>query len=752
MSKISTALIFLFLLLTVFPITSVHAAVLGKKQNASPAFFDDFSDGSFLPEWMRESGPDPTIVGGQLRLHGGSVSGRAIVTTPISPLKGRTITLKLTLRDLASSGEIFFRVSNSPSIVDYVFQVGFDNFFRLYKRNGSTYTLLSTYGLVPDTNQHIIKILFEEKNIWFWFDGLNKLYIRDNLLTNLPGTHLGLSALGQGVGVDFDDVLVKNNTVKVTGLLGQQSVKIFTTNSRSPTHFFLPGPFPTPTYPISNDTHPNVLVFNPSVDSYKYWMYYTPFPPETVEFPWLVRSNDGFNWTEEGVANPLLTAGQPGEFDSGYAADPNVIREDSTHWKMYYEGYNGSYWSVGLATGADGKTWNKYSGNPIINHGSNSVRASASEVWKEGQNDYRMLFGSDKDGVAIRLYYAKSTDGFSWVIQNNGNPVFTDGANRVDHVSVKKIGTTYTMLYKRGPSNGALIYKTTSSDLLNWSVGQQVLSLGGSWASQGLYKPQWVEDVNGNLKIIHGGIAGNWHIGSSSYSSNLDLIEGVSLNGEISLNFSGADSFNNSYIVLYSDYSFTNQIGRYPESGVTTFYRGDQFKAPPYISAPMVVDPNSSLAVTGVNFGDSQGGGKIEFANSQNYSTATKINQTNISFWSDTSITISSVNKGGLGSEAYIFITDRFGGRSDGFRVIFGTVTPTPSITPDILSLKKGWNKVIFPNVNGKTTADLPSECFLANAILSNRFSPFVFGFVPATSGFYSQNIYLLLCRQAIYW
>jgi len=691
MGKVHCRLGFIFILLLfflanfIFFLNPADAALLGKKPPAPPTFFDDFNDGSYSPEWTVESGPNPAIVNGQLRLHSGSAS-RATVTTPISPLKGKVISLKFTLRDLTTSGEIFIRLRGDPSVLEYVFQIGYDDLLRLYRRNNSSYTLLSTYGWAPDTNQHDIKILFEEKNIWFWFGGLNKLYIRDDALASLSGTHLGLSALGTGVGADFDDITVKDNVFKLDGLINQQSVKLLTTDSRSSSPFFLPAPFPaSASYPIPNYTHPNVLVFPSRVDGYKYWMYYTPFPPETVEFPWLVRSNDGFTWTEAGVVNPLLTVGGQGQFDSGYAADPCVIREDSTHWKMYDEGYNGNFWSIGVATSSDGKTWTKYFGSPIINHGTNSVRGSAPEVWKEGPNDYRMLFGSDKDGVAIRLYYAKSTDGFSWTIQNNGNPVFTDGANRVDHVSVRKSGSTYTLLYKRGQSNGAEIYKTTSSDLISWTAGQVVLSpmAGNSWSSQGLYKPQWVEDVGGSLRIFHGGIGGEWYIGSSSYTGNLNLAEGINSTGELNFHFSGANSFNNSYLVLYSDSNFTNQVARYPESGVTTFSPGDQFKAPPLINGPAAINPASSATVTGINFGDNQGTGKVELANSSDYAGATKINQTNISSWTDTSIVINGVSIGSLTGGAYLFVTNKFGGRSDGFQVTFGEVTPTPTECPN---------------------------------------------------------------------
>ena len=57
--------------------------------------------------------------------------------------------------------------------------------------------------------------------------------------------------------------------------------------------------------------HPDVIYFPSGMDGYKYWMMYTPYPPQSVENPSIVRSNDDITWTDAGITNPVISVTGP---------------------------------------------------------------------------------------------------------------------------------------------------------------------------------------------------------------------------------------------------------------------------------------------------------------------------------------------------------------------------------------------------------------------------------------------------------
>ena len=69
------------------------------------------------------------------------------------------------------------------------------------------------------------------------------------------------------------------------------------------------------------------------------------------------ESSDGIHWhvTHERV----LTAGEPGQFDSLTVLYPYVVRDASGGYVMFYTGYDGTDFAIGEATSSDGVTWVK---------------------------------------------------------------------------------------------------------------------------------------------------------------------------------------------------------------------------------------------------------------------------------------------------------------------------------------------------------------------------------------------------------
>lgn len=125
------------------------------------------------------------------------------------------------------------------------------------------------------------------------------------------------------------------------------------------------NPLTIPTYGGRGVVHPSVIYFPKGFNGYKFWLYYTPYPPESAENPCLVRSNDGINFTDEGVLNPLLTPSKSG-FDENYLADPEVIFVDGKFYMLYVGVNHAGISKVGLAESSDGVNFIKYDGNPIL--------------------------------------------------------------------------------------------------------------------------------------------------------------------------------------------------------------------------------------------------------------------------------------------------------------------------------------------------------------------------------------------------
>ncbi|WP_414653968.1 hypothetical protein [Hyalangium sp.] len=72
-------------------------------------------------------------------------------------------------------------------------------------------------------------------------------------------------------------------------------------------------------------------------------------------------SLDGTNWTRD-AANPILSPGSG--WESSQVGRPSVIRIGRMYY-MFYGGYDGTSWRVGLATSWDGSSWTKLGSNPV---------------------------------------------------------------------------------------------------------------------------------------------------------------------------------------------------------------------------------------------------------------------------------------------------------------------------------------------------------------------------------------------------
>jgi hypothetical protein len=131
---------------------------------------------------------------------------------------------------------------------------------------------------------------------------------------------------------------------------------------------------------------------------------------------------------EKYSGNPVVDIGNPGEWDDLYVRSPAVIY-DGTIYHMWYSGNGGPTWKIGYANSTDGINWNKYSGNPVLDVGAGWWEAGGvlePYVLFDGAI-YHMWYSGDDGTTTRRICYANSTDRINWN-KYSGNPVLDLGS------------------------------------------------------------------------------------------------------------------------------------------------------------------------------------------------------------------------------------------------------------------------------------------------------------------------------------
>jgi predicted GH43/DUF377 family glycosyl hydrolase len=169
-----------------------------------------------------------------------------------------------------------------------------------------------------------------------------------------------------------------------------------------------------------------------------------------------VPDNSGLN-SEKYHGNPVLAGGSGWEV---MVKDPYILKVGDIYY-LYYSGFNGTYYQIGLATSQDGIHFAEEAGNPVLRAGSGWEAGGVSfpvVYYDQGEANsakkWKMLFGGAADALAgpWEIGYAYSADGISWT-KYSGNPVLHRGLSGTwDDLAaltgdLVKNGDTYYLYY-----------------------------------------------------------------------------------------------------------------------------------------------------------------------------------------------------------------------------------------------------------------------------------------------------------------
>jgi hypothetical protein len=270
-------------------------------------------------------------------------------------------------------------------------------------------------------------------------------------------------------------------------------------------------------------THPKVLFFQNGWNGHKYWMVYTPYPNNDSfhENPCITYSDDGINWSEDGIPNPIVSI--PEEHRGSWYSDPHLVYVPNTDtlelWVRYCsrgtDGLENGWEGVYRLTSKDGIIWSE---KEYLYHVIDTEWASVlspSIIYDEGK--YKIWFAYQRDC----LKYYESADGTDWQyirdISIGINPLGNYLLWHFDMIKTEK-GYEFVGCYQINGEfdrNNFIAYSWSDSNII-FEPALCVLANGpkGSFDDLELYRPCLVK-VHNKYRMYYGAQKNIriWHIG-----------------------------------------------------------------------------------------------------------------------------------------------------------------------------------------------------------------------------------------------
>ena len=207
----------------------------------------------------------------------------------------------------------------------------------------------------------------------------------------------------------------------------------------------------------------------------QYYVYYTGFDGTDYAIG-LARSTDGFTFSKYGTI-PLISKG-PGTYDGSSCRDPFVLYDNGV-FKMWYTGINGAAECIAYATSKNGLTWTKYSSNPVITQPSSpdwGFTDLGDPCVLKVNGQYWMYFSGSTTTNYKLVGLATSTDGISW--NNHGsNPINSQAAAGFGQYDICDVAVW------KDDSVFRMYFSGRNSVLVTYSIGYAYSHNGLDWVT-----------------------------------------------------------------------------------------------------------------------------------------------------------------------------------------------------------------------------------------------------------------------------
>lgn len=526
--------------------------------------------------------------GGDIRLTSGNGD------TPIdfwveSWIQGSSASIWVKVPSLPAAGTTLFIYYGNSSATSLSSGAGTFDFFDDFESSWSVTPRPSVWqdlATIPTPSADNTISVFGNKLYSFGGYGINHVTLNTSYSYD-PGTDqwsylapMPTSRWGM-VSVELDgEIYVFGGDVDAIGT-GSNMNEIYDPTNDSWTSRALANPLPVQTYGAGGVVHPDVIYFPGGRDGYEYWMAYTPYPPQSLENPSILRSHDGIRWTDKGISNPVIPGGTPGAWNDLENPDPDFIYvSEINKWFMAWNGGNEETDSrkIALAWSSDGKTWIQYAGD-AVNGNTNPVILSGTDTYGQPWEREGEGIGGDskttnptlyfQDGT-FYLFYAEEATGtnrgqiglatFTWnnttnsitnLTRNAGNPIislqedaiFKSGGGHID-ISKNSSTNTYNLYVVRellGSANYELGLLTSSSLTGGWlSQGKAIVrGVAGQWDDTHIYRSCPVVNSAGEIVLSANSLRMFYSaFGSAGGSTGIGIADIDQTNGTV-VKFSG---------------------------------------------------------------------------------------------------------------------------------------------------------------------------------------------------------------------
>lgn len=245
-------------------------------------------------------------------------------------------------------------------------------------------------------------------------------------------------------------------------------------------------------------THPSVKFFSDGWNGHKFWMAYTPYPNSnaTYENPCIAFSDDGINWSEEGISNPIQE--KP---SSGYNSDTHLVFNNNT-LECWWREVNGGITYIKRKKSTDGLTWGE--AESLFSGGLLDLLSPAI-IYDEEKYKIWVVYNREC------LKYYESTDGTNWEYIRDINVTTLEANWKVWHIDIIRNENGEYEFVGCYQNNGEFdqnnfIFYAKSKDNVNYSIPIKILGNGysGSFDELELYRPCLCIDGIGNYRMYYG--------------------------------------------------------------------------------------------------------------------------------------------------------------------------------------------------------------------------------------------------------